>query len=372
MDIRVVETMATSGGLMDPTFRADSAIENISLDWNETDGKLSVVDYNMNYNILPWQIYGDLVKKVFLTYNGKNCEKQQLIETVVLESIDESDTNQIPGYNNSNEWSYTPSTFKYPSEILSLTDITQFANSPYDWSQGYTVVKQFLTTGGNWSPYSNNNGNPAYTAYYRAPQLTSFLPANVEGQKLYTDGWYTSYVCLVRTWSSADPIANGADAGDIFYYEPTKTFFMNLTGSGGSLVIPSTTGATIAEPDNINWKKDPDFADWKTLMRNNLGPTMTDDPIYFIESQHLVTVDLNKSILSELKKNCCGCTTPEYNLSHIEMYIKLIEKRLGGWVQFNSGLFHEAAEIIISARPMCNLCLYHNGECLPTPRPYKS
>src|SRR5690606_11753411 len=96
-----------------------------------------------------------------------------------------------------------------------------------------------------------------------------------------------------------------------------------------------------------------------------------DDPIYFIENQHLVTVDLNKAILSELKKNCCGCSTPEYGLTHIETYIKLIEKRLGAWVQFNAELFHEAADIVISARPMCNLCLYHVDECLPTPRPYK-
>ena len=89
-DIRVVETMVTAGGLADATFRIDPDIENISLDWNETEGKLSVVDYNMNYNILPWQLYDDMVKKVFLTYNGKNCDRGQLIETVVMESADVS------------------------------------------------------------------------------------------------------------------------------------------------------------------------------------------------------------------------------------------------------------------------------------------
>jgi hypothetical protein len=129
--------------------------------------------------------------------------------------------------------------------------------------------------------------------------------------------------------------------------------------------------ATFSTPDTTNWKIDPNFEEWQTLMRNNVGPSMIDDPIYFIESQHLVTVDLNKAILGELKKNCCTCTTPTYQLSHIETYMKLIQKRLGGWIQFNSGLFHEASAIIISARPMCNLCLYHQNECLNTPKPYK-
>lgn len=370
MDIRIVETVATTGGLADPTYRVDPAIENVSLVWDEAASKLSVVDYNLNYNILPWQLYTDCVKKVFLTYNGKNCDSGQLLETVVLESKDEDDLNQIPGFNNSNEWGFNPSTFSYPTEILSLTDISQFVTSPYDWSQGFTVVKQFLTNEANLSPYSTNNGNPAYSAYYRAPTLTSFLPANVEGDKLYTDGWYTSYVCVARKWSAVDPVINGAGVGDIFYYEPEKVFYMNLTGSGGTLV--TLPNATIATPDSVNWKRDPDFADWQKVMRDNVGPTMVNDSIYFIECQHLVTVDLNKAILKELKSNCCACTTPEYKLSHIEMYIKLIQKRLGAWVQFNAGMYHEASNIVITARPICNLCLYHTKECLPTPRPYKT
>jgi hypothetical protein len=371
MDIRIVETLATTGGLSDSTFRVDSNIENISLDWDEAEGKISVVDYNLNYNILPWQLQTDLVKKVFLTYNGKNCEREQLIETVVLESADSDDINQIPGYNNSNEWSFTPSTFTYPSEILSLTNPSDFTNSPYDWKQGFTVVKQFLTSAGTISPYSSNNGNPAYTAYFRAPQLTSIIPANVEGNTIYTDGWYTSYVCLVRTWSSVNPISNGVSSGDILYFEPTQQFYMNVTGVAGSLTLQ--TGSNTLQPDIDNWEKDPNFEDWQTLMRNNLGSVMVDDPIYFTEHQHLVTVDLNKAILNELKRNCGDCCgTPEYGLSHIATYIKLIEKRLGAWVQFNNELFHESANILASARPMCSLCLYHNNDCLPTPRPYRT
>ena len=319
MDIRVVESMMTGGGLADTAFRVDGSVENISLDWNAADGKLSVVDYNMNYSILPWQLYGQLVKKVFLTYNGMECTKKQLLETVVMQSNNEADINQIPGYNNSNQWEYQPSTFTYPSDIKDFTNPQDFIDQPYGYAEGFTVVKTFLTSNANVSP---NLGS--YTAYYHAPTYTNFVLPNVENNKIYTDGWYTSYVCLVRTWSSVDPILNGADTGDIIFYEPNNTFYINLTGVGGSLITVS--GNPIAFPDTTNWKPNPTFDEWQTLMRNNVGPADVDDPIYFIETQHLVTVDLNKAILSELKKACTCCSDPKFDMSHMETYQKLYGK----------------------------------------------
>ena len=354
MDIRVVESMMTSGGLADTAFRADGDIENVSLDWNGTDHKLSVVDYNMNYSILPWQLYDQLVKKVFLTYNGMECVKKQLLETVVMQSTDAGDINQIPGYNNSNQWEYQPSTFTYPSDIKNFTDPQDFIDQPYGWSEGFTVVKTFLTSNANVSP---NLGS--YTAYYHAPTYTNFILPNVENNRIYTDGWYTSYVCLVRTWSSVNPILNGSNTGDIIFYEPNETFYINMTGLGGTLINPS--GLPYPVPDTVNWKQSPSFAEWQTLMRNNVGPSDVNDPIYFIETQHLVTVELNKAILSELKKSCACCHDPKFDMSHMETYQKLYGKRLGAWIQFNQELYHEASCILMAARPICYNCLYHNN-----------
>jgi hypothetical protein len=361
MDIRVVESVVTSGGLADPSFRIDPAIEHVSLDWNNSEGTLALVDYNLNYQILPHQIYTDLVKKVFLTYNGKSCGSGQLIETVVMESDPEDDINQLAGFNNSNEWYYTPSTFSYASEIRYLTNPADYATLPYDYREGFTVVKQFLTAQSNVSP-----GTPAYTAFYRAPHLTSFVPANVEGNRIYTDGWYTSYVCVVRTWSSVDPITNGVATGDILWYEPNKEFYINLTGVAGAL-IQDPNDPTLMIPDNINWKPAPNFEEWQTLMRNNLGSTLPNDPIYFVETQHLVTVDLNAAILAELKKQCGCCDSPKFNMSQLQDYMRLVQKRMGAWVQFNAGLYHDASCILESARPLCYQCLYHD-HCLTRPR----
>jgi len=362
MDIRVVESVATTGGLNDPGFRIDGGIENISLDWNNTDRKLSVVDYNMNYSILPIQLYNEGVKKVFLTYNGKSCDTGQFLETVVMESSDEDDVNQIPGYHNSNEWCYSPREFTYPTEVRELTNPADYYNKPYDYREGFTVVKQFLTAEAN----SFLSDQVEYTAFYRAPNLTSFIPANVEGNKIYTDGWYTSYVCVVRNY---DMLATqnsggtlGADTGDIVYYAPTKSFYINLTGNIGTLVPYGTS--SVVHPDETNWKKDPTFEEWQALMRNNLGPAMVDDPIYFAETQHLVTVDLNAAMVKEIKKMCDCCESPKFGVSKIMNYQKLSQKRLGAWYNFNEGMFHESACILVNARALCYQCLYHD-HCLP-------
>jgi len=360
MDIRVVESLVTSGGLADDTFKSDPDLELISLDWDENNHELTVVDHNLNYHLLPYQLYGDCVKKVFLTYNGKACGSGHLLETVVMESANDDDINQIPGYNNSNEWIYNPSQFHYPNEILHMTNPADFANQPYDYREGFTVVKQFLTAQANVTP-----GTPAYTAFYRAPHLTSFIPANVEGNRIYVDGWYTSYVCVVKKWITVDPPTNGASTGDIVFYEPQNKFYINLTGVGGSL-IQDPNDPTLMMPDLVNWRENPTFSEWQTLMKNNLGPVLTGDPIYFIETQHLVTVEINKAILTELKKQCNCCHQPDFNITTLANYSKLIQKRLGAWVQFNSELFLDASCILESSRPLCNLCLYHN-DCLTKP-----
>lgn len=133
----------------------------------------------------------------------------------------------------------------------------------------------------------------------------------------------------------------------------------------GSLILD--TEDNISKPDTVNWKRNPTFADWQKQMIAHNGPTTVNDNLYYIETQHLVTVELNKAILSELEKNCNCCDNSEFGMSALKDYMRLIQKRLGAWVQFNKGLYHEAACILESSRPLCNLCLYHN-HCLTTPR----
>jgi len=348
MDIRTVETVGTSGSLNDTVFRIDPTLETTSLDWDNTTGTLSLVDYNVNYNILPHQIGTDMVKKTFLTYNGGACSGQ-LLETLLVTSSDDSDINQIPGYNNSNEWSYTPASFQYPAYIQNISTIGAYLlNNAYP-APGYTILKQFLSVGGSLVPATTQ-----FAALYQAPAVYSVKPANLDGGKLFKDGWYTSYVAAVKTWNYVNPVITGSSVGDIVFYEALNKFYINLTGNGGTLtVVPGG----IDYPDVTNWRVDPSFDEWKTLMRNNTGVIGVNDPIYFIESQHLVTVDVNMAIRKELIKNCVCCDKPKYGMSEIDLYMKLVQKRLGAWIQFNSGMYHDAACILASVRDVCDLVI---------------
>jgi len=354
MDIRVVESVATSGCMVDPLYRIDGDIENISLAWDEPNQNLSIVDYNIDYMSLPFQIGTDMVKKTFLTYNGRTCAGQML-ETVLIQSKNDADANHIPGYNNSNEWPYNPSTYKFPTEILSLTNTADYSMMPYDYSQGFTVVKQFLTAQANLAP-----GTPAYTAFYNAPHLTTFLPANVDCGRIYVDGWYTSYVIAVKTWAVLDPLNNGITAGDIFFYPLNNTFYINTTGQAGSLTLDPTTNIMI--PDIINYRPDPTFSEWQALMMVYAAQVaMPNNVIYFAETQHLVTIELNKAILTELLKQASCCEQPDFDSSKIITYMKLLQKRMGAYMQFNKGIYHEASCILESCRKLCDICLYHQS-----------
>jgi hypothetical protein len=237
-----------------------------------------------------------------------------------------------------------------------MTDPNNYLTYPYDVTQGYTVVKESLTAEGNVIPGGD------YTAFRRLPHLTYFQAANVAGNKVYTDGWYTSYVMTCKNWSVFNPPMNGSFTGQILYYLPQNKFYINLTGAGGSLVTDPNNNALFI-PDTTNWREGPTFTEWQDFLKQNLGPTQVGDPVYFIETQHLVTADLNKAILTELKEICSCCTEPLFGQSHIEDWMKLTHKRLGAWENFNLELFNKAQKIIESSRDLCYLCLYDRS-CL--------
>jgi hypothetical protein len=356
MDVRLVESMATSGGLKEPVFRLDPTLEHVSLAWSAEDESLVLVDYNLDYASLPEQLYQNngIFKKTFLTYNGKDCETGKMLETVLIESSPEQDANFLPGFTNSNQWIYKPSSFTYHPGILNLTNIADYATMPYDYSQGFTVVKQFLTSGGSIVP----NSQSPFTAFYRAPTLTSFLPSNVENNKIYTDGWYTSYVIACKTYTS---IGSTVATGDIIYYPPQRKFYKNLTGSKGSeSQDPLNPTLNILSAD---WSVDVQFTDWIEFLRANSQGSSIGEKVYYLETQHLVTVELNTAILTELKCQCSCCDKPDFNTSNILLYMKLMQKRLGSYVLFNEENFHEAQCVIESSRKICETSLCNQKCC---------
>ena len=340
-------------------FRSNPAVESISLDYDEESGDLTVLDVNLNWYNLPYQVGTELKKKVFLTYNGYNCETSLLTETVVLESGDGADLGQLPGYNNSNEWIYSPADFRLPTTLLTMTNPNDWSTYPYDVRHGFTIEKTFLTALG-----TAITTDATYTAFHTYPNMTQYQPSNVEGNKVYTDGWYTSYVIGCKTWASSAPDINGAGQGEIIFYEPNETYYINITGTGGFITTDPVDGSTY--PDIVNWRPSPSFAEWMDLMRQYVGnpPAVVDQPIFFIESQHLVTADLNKAILKELKQLCSVCVEPTFGMTHVDDWMRLTQKRLGAWTMFSNELWVDAQVILESARNLCYICLYHKTDCL--------
>lgn len=353
MDIRTVESIPTAGSLSDPAFRINPNAENVSLDYDYEGRDLALLDTNINYNVLPNGLGTGLVKKTFLTYNGISCETRQLIQTVVLESDSAPISTQAPGYNNSNGWLYKPAQFNLPGGYPTTSNPLDTANFPYDQSQGITVVKQFL--GGESGLVPNR-----YTAYYRAPVQHSFELANAEGTKIYTDGWYTSYVIACKTYAVIDPLTNGIAPGQIVHYTDNNTFYINTTGTSAALEAdPDNAGGF--RPDSVNWAPAPTFEQWMAFLKSNMGPAMSDDPVYFAETQHLVTADLSAAIKSELLKISCCCDSKDFGMSTIDTWMKLTQKRMGAIIKFNDEIFKTAQEIIETTRATCYLCLYHDN-----------
>jgi len=284
MNINTVTTLPMSGILADPFYKLDGSQESVSLDWSYVNNSFALVDRNIDYSKLPIAS-NQYVKKTFLTYNGISCQTKEVIETVVMESENTAEANFLPGYNNSSEWTYQPANFRVPAELQS-GDSNDLLTWPYPWNEGVTLTKTFLNS-------QSNTVQPLYTAYYRRPTMTAFELANVEGNKVYTDGWYTSYTIAVKTHEALAPtplISLSCPAG-VIVFATDNNFYMNTTGTciepgtttivvpnpawyPGSLVTPTIIeDASLPQYDTVNWSVSPTFQNWMDFLKVNYVST---------------------------------------------------------------------------------------------------
>ena len=414
MDIRIVETLPMSGALSDAFYKLDSTKEGVSLDWSYVNNSFDLIDRNIDYSKLPvplatFDANGDiltqgLVKKAFLTYNSISCQTKEIIETVVMESSNEVSPTQDPGYCNSNEWVYQPANFRLPAELQNGLS-NDLLTWPYPWNEGITLVKTFLNN-------QSNTVQPLYTAYYRAPAMTSFELANVEGSKVHTDGWYSSYIIAVKTYSFVNPdptLPLTCPSGIILYNDTDGSFYINSTGT--CLPIDVLLNTHLPQNDVINWAV-PTFQQWMDFLKSNyyntfsaggmnqnnnfsgtLAPNIASgytatlnqntgtaqniglvgnpspstivtaqDECFYTECNHLATPELNAAILLELKQLCGCCSDNKFGMSHIETWVKLRSKREAAFIYFNEDNFKESQAIIVSSRPHCAVNL-SNKSC---------
>lgn len=420
MDIRIVETMPMSGILSDPFYKLDGTQESVSLDWTYLNKSFDLIDRNIDYSRLPINT-SDMVKKAFLTYNGISCQTGDVLETVVMESGNEININYDPQYANSNEWLYQPSNFRVPKELQSgpSNDLLEWG---YPYSQGITLKKVFLNSMSNILPplYTAYYRQPTMTTF----EISNVVGTNVYTDGWYSSyilaiKKWSSYPC-----DPGSPLT--FQKGIIMYsmgIDGNFNFYVNTTGSVLPLNTSFTTinvGLSVINLDNaspgidtLNWSL-PSFQDWKDLMKNNyvntfagaggsninnsftgtlapnllsgysatlnqsissannVGPSgnlspvsivtaMT--PVFYIECNHLATPDLNYAILYELKKLCGCCKENKFNMSHIELWVKLRGKREAAFIYFNEESFKASQEIIEGSRTYCHCCLGDDNDC---------
>jgi hypothetical protein len=341
MDIRSTQSRSTSGLYSDPRFLSNPNLEGVSLTWDALENKLVLTDININYNTA---LYTNFFKKAIITYNGYNKTANYLLETLVYQSDNSNPASLVNNSTKANFWEYIPSQFKVEDELRTTTNPLDFATQPYDYTQGFTVVKQFLTN------QSNASMQVDYTALYRSPILSILYPVNVVGKNVFTDGWYTSYIILTPTIEYARSLyTNSIPKGTIVYDPTSKNFFINTTGA--DLNAPVLTN----EPEN--WSTSISLEQWQSFLRDNLDAHITNNLVLFVETQHLVLPDLFLSIENTVLNGAVACNNGNYGLDVIDTWVRLSQKASAAQIFFNNENYSAMQKIIESSRSLCSKCL---------------
>lgn len=313
--IQVVESKNTSGVLVGANYNVNTANPTIAMRHEKDDnGRDSLIlnDDNINYTPLPVSIGTTAEKVLLLTYNGRDNNTNNLVETQVL-------LEQGNG-----PWIYRPSQFGPQLTAFDGNTYSPF-DTPihYDEFRGLTLTKEFLTSEANISDF--------YSIRISAPTLTYYPPVNVYENRVMLDGWYTSYIVVVRKYVQGDTYT----VGQIVEYNGSLYRSLNGTDS-----LPTTT---------TDWSSDIPLENWISFLRENQEDTNSSKGFYG-ETQHLVTVDLNDNIIQELMDVAQEVSDAQFNITNTAAWVMLTQRRVGAYIHFTNSSFREVVVLIESAR----------------------
>jgi len=340
MDIRSTQSLSTNGLYLNRQYFNDPALEGVSLYWDAESETLQLTDINIKYNV---NLYQNFYKKAILTYNGFDKTSNLLLETKVYESNNSAPATTTDDSAKANFWNYKPKEFTYETEYLTSINPLEYATQPYDYTNGFVVLKQFLTNESNYTMQAE------YKALYRSPTLPVFTPTNVSGTTVYTDGWYTSYLVLTPSIAYTRSLYNNNDipTGTIVYDPTSEAFYINISGTD--------TGAEIST-DTENWSESISLEQWKDFLRNNIDNQITNSLVTFTETQHLVMPELFRAIENVVLEGAVNCTK-NYGLDIIDAWVRLSQKVSAAQIFFNNENFMAMQKVLESARALCNKCL---------------
>jgi hypothetical protein len=339
MDIRSTQSLSTNGLYINRQYFNNPALEGVSLYWDAESETLQLTDINLKYNVA---LYSNFYKKAILTYNGYDKTSNLLLETKVYESNNTAPVDNADDSAKANFWNYKPKEFSYETEYLPTINPLEYSKQPYDYTNGFVVVKQFLTNESNYSMQAE------YKALYRSPTLPVFAPANVSGTTVYTDGWYTSYIILTPSIAYArNKYNNNIPKGTIVYDPTSQSFYINISGTDTNLEIGD---------DTVNWSESITLEQWKDFLRNNIDNQLTNSIVLFTETQHLVMPELFRAIENVVLEGATACTK-NYGLDIIDTWVRLSQKVSAAQIFFNNENFMPMQKVLESARALCSKCL---------------
>jgi hypothetical protein len=335
----------------------------------------------------------EFMLKHLFTYNGIDKRTKQIAETLVYE-FDETTLNPVYYPQNFFNLIQPPITLEDGGLVVGI-----------DHNLGLMVLK-YLT--------AEANVVDAYSIRYNAPLLNMGQPyPNINKDCVYLDGWYTSYSAAVRTYrTNAHPYNKGQIVSNYireynwmgiyplgafivyenniyenivpYTYDPavhltfvapndtTNTHWAYVAPYVKFYIVNADIAFNTGAPEPWNEPKlDPSitFEQWymwlRTLEHEYDASTATHvKEGRYVQTQHLVTIELCYNINEEVKRICDACKDSPYRFSEVEQWVKLEHKKRAAIVNFLQCNFKEAQRIIESTRDCgCRKKLKPNCGC---------
>lgn len=343
MDIKNIITVDTDGALSKEIYKVMPELPAVTAWFSDIDAEkrtLFMSPSNIRFTDLP--NIQNSTYATFLTYNGSLGLSNKIFSAVVAQGTGLFDMNNAPVLE------YNPGEV-VPFDAETVDDIVVEISMYNGTVDVVTYSEGILVQGEKQYKVKSVRANPT--------NITK-LP-NIEGGRVYLDGWYSYTTVIFKNISVGDRVEEGIFYGyQGFIFKASVSGIMNvLTGENeGSVAIISATYSTgddaAIQEENTDYKE----------ILFSLDSSGTDDDANsgntFIHSQILITEEIRDAIIKEVMEasldTCCGPI--EY-----EDWQKLTMKRMAAAIMFENSLFENAQIIIESSRSFCMSGKYDVG-----------
>jgi len=338
MNIDSILVQDTNGDLAKDILKNNLDKEALSVWFTDVDKSLKkIVNFSVNnvrYDSIP-NIQGGTYM-TFLTYNGTAGYKDKLFSTVVASDEGVFFRNEPP-------------VLRYdPAHLFDVTSFEDFTDIVLDIKMynGSIDVLNYADTRMGEGPLVKGDRGYIVKSRRSFPTKVDTIP-NVEGKRLFLDGWYSYTQVIFKDLENGDPVvANNfySFRGRVYKASEYGVFYEGEDVNG--LVVQLDTGeraeASLVAVGELTYEE-------ILFSLNETADLSPQANSVFLHSQVLITEELRLAILQEVVDIACkdkiGCDFMDWQ--------KLQLKRIAAYVMFENGMYEKAQIILESARSMC-------------------